>query len=79
MNQVPETIWLAKEARRLGAIAGSAFGAGFGGSVWALVASESAAEFARRWQQAYEASPFPARVSSQFFVTAAGPHIILLG
>jgi galactokinase len=77
-NQVPETIWLAKEARRLGAIAASALGAGFGGSVWALVASESAAEFARRWQQAYEASPFPARVSSQFFVTAAGPHIIQL-
>ena len=36
-NQVPETVCLAREARRLGGAAASAFGAGFGGSVWALV------------------------------------------
>ena len=40
-NQVPETVWLAREARGLGAIAASAFGAGFGGSVWALVARKT--------------------------------------
>ncbi|HEX8896581.1 MAG TPA: galactokinase family protein, partial [Terriglobales bacterium] len=32
-NQVPETMWLVREARALGALAASAFGAGFGGSV----------------------------------------------
>jgi len=36
-NQIPQTIFLAKTARQLGAVAASAFGAGFGGSVWALV------------------------------------------
>ena len=36
-NQVPETSALVRLARRHGAVAASAFGAGFGGSVWALV------------------------------------------
>ena len=36
-NQVPQTIGLARSARQCGAAAASAFGAGFGGSVWALV------------------------------------------
>ena len=34
-NQIAETVELAAAARRIGAIAASAFGAGFGGSVWA--------------------------------------------
>ena len=34
-NQTPETVFLAASARRLGAVAASSFGAGFGGSVWA--------------------------------------------
>ena len=37
-NQVPET-WRSRGAREHGAVAASAFGAGFGGSVWALVDS----------------------------------------
>ena len=41
-NQVPETIELARSARELGARAASAFGAGFGGSVWALVSRADA-------------------------------------
>ena len=45
-NQVPETISLAKHARALGAYAASAFGAGFGGSVWALVSRSEAEQFA---------------------------------
>ncbi|GAA1323686.1 galactokinase family protein [Brachybacterium rhamnosum] len=36
-NQIPETVRLQRLARELGAHAASAFGAGFGGSVWALV------------------------------------------
>lgn len=49
LNQVPETIELAAAARRLGAIGASAFGAGFGGSVWALVERHAAPGFAARW------------------------------
>lgn len=52
-NQVPETIALQRIARGLGAHAASAFGAGFGGSVWALVPADGAADFARRWMEAY--------------------------
>jgi galactokinase len=72
-NQVPETIALARIARTLGATAASAFGAGFGGSVWALVPAGSTAEFAQAWEKAY-ASEFPARATSAaFFASPAGP------
>jgi hypothetical protein len=72
-NQVPETVFLARSAREHGAVAASAFGAGFGGSVWALVESSEAADFSRRWQAAYEAG-FPARAArAQFFQTLPGP------
>ncbi len=58
-NQVPETIALARSARELGAFAARSFGAGFGGSVWALVA-EDAEAFAARWHDgAFVARPGP--------------------
>jgi galactokinase len=69
-NQVPETIALQRLARELGAEAASAFGAGFGGSVWALVPDEAADLFRRRWDEAYRAA-FP-RVEPAFLVTGAG-------
>ncbi len=72
-NQVPETAALAVEARRLGAAAASAFGAGFGGSVWALVESDRAGAFARDWRAVYEARfPVPA-ARARFFETSPGP------
>ena len=77
-NQVPETVWLARQARALGACAASAFGAGFGGSVWALVSREEAAGFTGRWREAYEHSTFKAARTSEFLVTAAGPPAIRL-
>ena len=77
-NQVPETVWLARQARALGACAASAFGAGFGGSVWALVRREEAAGFTGRWREAYEHSTFKAARTSEFLVTAAGPPAIRL-
>ena len=77
-NQVPETIWLAAEARALGAHAASAFGAGFGGSVWALVARQDAEAFAKQWQQAYQHSGHAASRNSQFFLTPAGPPMVQL-
>lgn len=59
-NQVKETIALAKSARDGGAFAASSFGAGFGGSVWALVGADEAAEFSRRWHRdAFVARPGP--------------------
>jgi galactokinase len=59
-NQTPETSALVEVARRLGAFAASSFGAGFGGSVWALVGKEDAANFPSRWLSEYR-SRFPGR------------------
>lgn len=47
-NQVAETIALARAAPELGAFAACSFGAGFGGSVWALVERDGGG-FAKRW------------------------------
>lgn len=52
-NQVPETVRLQSLARQMGAHAASAFGAGFGGSVWAMVEAENADAFAAAWLDAY--------------------------
>lgn len=52
-NQVPETIALPRLARELGAHAASAFGAGFGGSVWAMVEADRADEFLHEWLSRY--------------------------
>jgi galactokinase len=77
-NQVPETFHLARSARSLGAAAASAFGAGFGGSVWALVPQSEAERFTQCWQDSYE-SHFPEHVGrSTFFVTASGPAAMRL-
>lgn len=59
-NQVPETVSLVQSARELGAVAASAFGAGFGGGVWALVRQDQAPEFLADWREAYVAR-FPER------------------
>ena len=49
---------LARAAREHGALAASSFGAGFGGSVWALVERAAAEDFATRWHQdAFVADP----------------------
>ncbi|ASK65568.1 galactokinase [Brachybacterium avium] len=52
-NQVPQTIELARSAEQLGARTASAFGAGFGGSVWALVPTADADGFAAAWRERY--------------------------
>ncbi len=74
-NQVPETIALQRLAREHGAAAASAFGAGFGGSVWAMVGgSENDREpFLAAWRSAY-LDRFPARArNARFFTTRPGP------
>ena len=59
-NQIPETSALARTARELGAFASSSFGAGFGGSIWALIEADRAKEFARRWHpDAFIGTPGP--------------------
>lgn len=72
-NQVRETRILVDEARRLGAVAASGFGAGFGGAVWALVSAEHGSAFLERWRAAY-ARRVPHRASqATFLVTPPGP------
>jgi galactokinase len=78
LNQIPETISLARSARELGAAAASAFGGGFGGSVWALARAEGAEAFRRRWAERY-AEAFPqVTEQSRFFVTRPGPAVVWL-
>lgn len=68
-NQIPETIFLAAEARKLGAVAASAFGAGFGGSVWAMIRTDIQEQFLAGWERTY-AGQFPRRAGqAQFFAT----------
>lgn len=77
-NQIPETIALTRLARELGAPAASAFGAGFGGSVWAMVKSDYAETFLAEWSERYQ-SKFPhAAKTSAFFLTCAGPPMFEL-
>ena len=58
-------------ARELGADAASAFGAGFGGSVWALVPNEEAGAFAERWAAHYHRA-HPEAVPVRTLVTRPG-------
>ncbi len=78
-NQIPETIALVRMARELGALAASAFGAGFGGSVWALVEGDQAQEFIFRWAERYR-TDFPVSAGrASFFLMLPGPPALHLG
>jgi galactokinase len=77
-NQVPETIALARSAREEGAAAASAFGAGFGGSVWAVARSEEAEAFCRRWEARYRSRYPDHGPRMRFFVTRPGPPAVRL-
>ena len=71
-NQVPETSFLARAARERGAVAASAFGAGFGGAVWAMVPADDADAFVDAWRASYEES-FPRRAErAHWLVTRPG-------
>ncbi|HEV8125242.1 MAG TPA: hypothetical protein VGP80_13435, partial [Gemmatimonadales bacterium] len=77
-NQIHETRALVRKAKVAGARAASAFGAGFGGSVWALVEEEGATGFLDEWRREYN-KQFPARsAAAQFFLTKAGPPLTIL-
>jgi galactokinase len=75
-NQVPETRGLVRLALDLGSPAASAFGAGFGGAVWALVRAREAEVFLDDWRARY-AARFQARAAAgRFFVTHPGPAAV---
>ena len=75
-NQTVETVFLARTARQQGALAASAFGAGFGGSVWALINQEQAEKFLIQWSRAYRRE-FPQQTSATF-VSQPGPPVTSL-
>jgi len=71
-NQVPETIRLARDARERGAVAASAFGAGFGGAVWAMVPRARADDFLEAWRESF-AVAFPSMARrARFVITVPG-------
>ena len=71
-NQIEETVRLTAAARDLSAVAASAFGAGFGGAVWALVREDEVGGFLDRWSRGY-LDEFPERQNeAQFLSTVAG-------
>jgi galactokinase len=73
-NQSPGTITLVQAARELSAHAASAFGAGFGGSAWALVDDADADAFGRRWLDEYRRR-CPTASDPQSFVATPGPPL----
>ncbi|MEO7189911.1 MAG: galactokinase family protein [Vicinamibacterales bacterium] len=78
-NQILETRELASLAVPQGAFAATSFGAGFGGSVWALVEGEAAdaAVFLARWRQQYrEVCPQHGHASG--FVVRPAPGLVEL-
>ena len=77
-NQIAETEVLAELALQSGALAASAFGAGFGGSVWALVREDSVERVLGEWSAAY-LKRFPDHAGTErFFRTHPGPAAMAL-
>lgn len=72
-NTVPETEFLARSAKEAGAVASLPFGAGFGGSVWAMINAGEAGSFMEKWAQLYRNEYPERRNDSRFFTTAPGP------
>lgn len=71
-NQIDETRALVRAALDAGAAAASSFGAGFGGSVWALVRVDDADRVGAGWVEAYRAH-CPHAGPAEWFVAAPGP------
>ncbi len=77
-NLIGETDFLQQSARKLGAIASSYFGAGFGGSVWAMINKDKAEEFLAAWEQTYAKHFGEPAKRAEFFITEPGEpaHIV---
>lgn len=74
-NQVAETATLARLARDLGAHGATSFGAGFGGSVWALIDHAEVAAFAGEWLEAYR-HRHPGLPNVAWFAARPGPGLV---
>jgi galactokinase len=74
-NQIPETSGLVTLARESGAFAATSFGAGFGGSVWALARSEEATLVMDRAIARYKAR-YPATGHVTGFTARPGPALL---
>jgi galactokinase len=74
-NQTEETEALARLARGNGAFAASSFGAGFGGSVWALAPVDDAPGFGQRWTKEYR-TRFPRVSGVEWFLARPGPSVV---
>eukprot|EP01134_Creolimax_fragrantissima_P003533 CFRG3533T1 len=73
MNLIPETRALPILARENGALAASAFGAGFGGSVWALVRTSIVKDFSKSWEESYYKQFPELKDRATFFDMVPGP------
>jgi galactokinase len=71
-NQIPETRTLAALARTQGALAACSFGAGFGGSVWAVTTEP--ARLVDPWVTAYRRE-CPHVTNVEYFVTRPSPAV----
>ena len=78
-NQVPETSALVRLGVEAGAIAVRSFGAGFGGSAWAIVDTADGAPFAGRWISAYRAAYPDAAARAVVFESNPGPPVTRVG
>lgn len=76
-NQIGETSFLRRSAREIGAVAASAFGAGFGGSVYAIVRRGDAKDFQEEWRRTYRNRYPQHSQTSEFFSTR--PSEVVLG
>jgi galactokinase len=52
-NIVPEIGFLQKSAKSLGALGATGFGAGFGGSCYAVAKTHNCSEFMNKWREEY--------------------------
>jgi galactokinase len=75
-NIVAQVDFLQRSAVKLGALGASGFGAGFGGSVLAVVPASGADAFLQRWRMCYEAS-HPAESAEAGFFAATPSNGIM--
>jgi len=76
-NQIPQTIRLVEMAVQCGAHASTAFGAGFGGSVWALIDCNDESRFLADWQEQYRRNFSDESKQAAFFTMRPGPAAIV--
>ncbi|MFT5200439.1 MAG: galactokinase [Planctomycetota bacterium] len=76
-NQVAETVWLTEALRRAGAIAASPFGAGFGGSVWALIPEDQFGSLSENLRGQSAPNPALQAALAQIQTVALGPGALV--